>query len=64
MADDEQEISLSVDETNRLRAQLGLPPLKMGKDEKVVAAEKNFEDHQNEQKHKAEVEALKQKIEK
>ncbi|KAI8814202.1 SART-1 protein [Cladochytrium replicatum] len=64
MADDEQEIALSIEETNKLRAQLGLKPLKIGKDEKVVEAEKNFEDHKNEQKHKAEVDALKQKIEK
>ncbi|KAL2920219.1 hypothetical protein HK105_200287 [Polyrhizophydium stewartii] len=61
---DSDEVSLSVEESNRLRASLGLRPLDVAGPSKEQQAQDNFEKHQRDNAKKQEREALAAKIQK
>ncbi|KAI9594173.1 SART-1 protein [Syncephalis fuscata] len=68
MADDNNsnadEISLSLEETNKLRISLGLKPLEAGPSNATVTAERNYREQRDKEKKAAEEKAIKNKIEK
>jgi U4/U6.U5 tri-snRNP-associated protein 1 len=59
-----EEVSLSIEETNKLRAKLGLRPLKIDADDKEKTAEDNFAEYKANQEKERQDAALKEKIEK
>ncbi|KAJ1939424.1 hypothetical protein EC988_007312, partial [Linderina pennispora] len=58
------EVSLSIEETNRLRISLGLPPLEVGPQESVDQERINYEAHEAERSAKRKAEELQERIEK
>ncbi|ORX60071.1 SART-1 protein [Piromyces finnis] len=62
MAD--EEISLSIEETNKLRISLGLKPLSVDNEPKKQSAEENFEKYNNELKKNEETKKIQEKIQK
>ncbi|KAI8927979.1 SART-1 family-domain-containing protein [Entophlyctis helioformis] len=59
-----EEVSLSIDETNRLRLSLGLPPLRVGGTTQEQTAEANYEKHRAEEAKKRDRKQLLETIQK
>ncbi|KAL7749657.1 hypothetical protein RI367_004885 [Sorochytrium milnesiophthora] len=59
----EGEISLSIEETNKLRAKLGLRPLDLTSSGTKKSAEDNYAQHRDELARKSQAESIKQRIE-
>ncbi|RKP23221.1 SART-1 protein [Syncephalis pseudoplumigaleata] len=58
------EISLSLEETNKLRISLGLKPLEAGPSDATAAAERNYKEQREKEKQAAEAKTIREKIEK